>query len=116
VFNQKRPDANQLINGLFGLADRAQQRGIQPILGTIIPFGGSIYESFRAEGNETIRQAVNHAVTAQQDWPVVDFAAAVADPRDPSRLALAFDSDDGVHPSDAGAHALATAIDLTMFA
>jgi lysophospholipase L1-like esterase len=110
-----RPDASQLIDGLFALAGRAQRRGIQPILGTITPFGGSIYESFRADGNEAIRQAVNHAVMAQQSWPVVDFAAAVADPHDPSRLALDFDSGDGVHPGDDGARALADAVDLAMF-
>ena len=62
-----------------------------------------------------MRQAVNEALRAQRDWPVVDFAAAVADPDDPSRLAVPYDSGDGVHPGDAGHRALADAVDLTVF-
>jgi lysophospholipase L1-like esterase len=46
---------------------------------------------------------------------VVDFAAALADPADPGRLAAAFDSGDGIHPGDAGARAMAYAVDLKLF-
>jgi lysophospholipase L1-like esterase len=46
---------------------------------------------------------------------MVDFAAALADADDPGRLAAAFDSGDGVHPGDAGARALAAAVDLAVF-
>jgi lysophospholipase L1-like esterase len=116
VLGQRRPGAGELLDGLFGLARRAQRRGIQPILGTITPFAGSTYPALVAEGNEDLRQEVNHAVTAQRDWPVADFAAAVADPADPTRLAAAFDSGDGVHPGDAGARALADAVDIALFA
>jgi hypothetical protein len=58
---------------------------------------------------------VNDAITGQADWPVADFAAALADPDDPGRLASAFGSGDGVHPGDAGARALAAAVDLALF-
>jgi hypothetical protein len=58
---------------------------------------------------------VNDAITAQPEWPVADFAAALADPGDPGRLAAGFDSGDGVHPGDAGAPALAAAVDLGVF-
>jgi lysophospholipase L1-like esterase len=115
VFGQERPAADDLVDGLGALALRAERRGIQPVLGTITPFGGSRYESFRAAGNDAIRQAVNHAITTQQDWPVVDFGSGVADPDDPALLAPAFDSGDGVHPGDAGSRALANAVDLNMF-
>jgi hypothetical protein len=47
--------------------------------------------------------------------PLADFAASVADPGDPGRLAPAFDSGDGIHLSDAGARALAGALDLALF-
>ena len=85
------------------------------MLGTITPFGGSSIDAFLADGNEDARLAVNDAITAQTDWPVVDFAAALADADDPGRLAAAFDSGDGVHPGDAGARALAAAVDLAVF-
>jgi lysophospholipase L1-like esterase len=111
----ERPAAGDLIDGLLALAGRAEQHGIQPVLGTITPCAGSIFESFRADGNDEIRQAVNHAIKTQRDWPVVDFAAGVAEPSDPGRLASPYDSGDGVHPADAGHRALADAIDLAIF-
>jgi lysophospholipase L1-like esterase len=110
-----RPTAGQLIDGLFGLARRAAGRGIQPVLATMTPFLGSRYDFFLADGNENVRQSVNHAITAQHDWPVADFAAALADQDDSGRIAAAYDSGDGVHPSDAGARALAAAVDPGIF-
>jgi lysophospholipase L1-like esterase len=107
--------AAELTQSLFGLARRAQQHDIQPLLGTITPCADSSYESFRAPGVDQMRQAVNEALTAQPDWPVIDFAAAVADPDNPRRLAKAYDSGDGVHPGDTGHRALAQAVDLTVF-
>jgi lysophospholipase L1-like esterase len=115
MLGEKRPTADEVIDGLRALADRAARRGVQPVLGTITPFGGSSMDSFLADGNEDLRRTVNDAVTAQADWPVVDFATALADPDDPGRLASAFDSGDGVHPGDAGARALAAAVDLAVF-
>jgi lysophospholipase L1-like esterase len=114
LLGEPRPVAQEIIDGLFGLARRASQRGIQPVLGTMTPILGR-YAFLRAPGNEDIRQAVNHAIASQRDWPVADFAAAVADQGDPARIAAAFDSGDGIHPGDAGARALAGAVDLSAF-
>ncbi|WP_225844962.1 GDSL-type esterase/lipase family protein [Streptomyces sp. HPF1205] len=102
-----------ILGGLYGLAARARRHGIRPVLGTITPFGGSLF-ALGAEEGEEVRRAVNEALSAQRDWPIADFAAAVADPADPTRLAAPFDSGDGVHPSDAGAAALAGAVDLAI--
>ncbi len=115
MLGEKRPTAGDIVDGLRALARRATRHGVQPVLGTITPFGGAFLEAFLAEGNEDIRQAVNDAITAQDDWPVADFAAALADPGDPTRLAATFDCGDGIHPGDAGAHALADAIELGIF-
>lgn len=87
-------------------AVRAKEHGIQPVLGTITPFLGA---------DRGIREAVNDALRSQRDWPVADFAAAVADPADGSRLRPGLDSGDGLHPGDAGARRLADAVDLAMF-
>jgi lysophospholipase L1-like esterase len=115
MLGEKRPAAGDIIDGLRGLARRAARRGVRPVLGTIPPFGGSAIDAFLADGNEGARLAVNDAIAAQTDWPVVDFAAALGDPGDPGRLAAAFDSGDGVHPGDTGARALAAAVDLAVF-
>jgi len=115
LLGEPRPAAGEIIDGLFGLARRAAGHGIQPVLGTITPILGR-YAFLSAPGNEDIRRAVNQAIRRQREWPAADFAVAVADPADPARLAPAFDSGDGVHPSDAGARALAAAVDLSLFA
>ena len=100
------PAGAELTDGLLELAVRAKEHGIQPVLGTITPFLGA---------DRGIREAVNDALRSQRDWPVADFAAAVADPADGSRLRPALDSGDGLHPGDAGARTLADAVDLAMF-
>jgi lysophospholipase L1-like esterase len=115
LLGEKRPSADDIIDGLRALAGRAAQHGVQPVLATITPFGGAVLEAFLAEGNEDVRRTVNDAIIGQTDWPVADFAAALADPGDPARLASAFDCGDGIHPGDAGARALADAIDLGVF-
>ncbi len=100
------PTGAELTDGLLELAVRAKEHGIQPVLGTLTPFVGA---------DQGIREAVNDALRSQRDWTVADFAAAVADPADRTRLRPALDSGDGLHPGDAGARALAGAVDLTMF-
>jgi lysophospholipase L1-like esterase len=107
-------NADDITAALFALAYRAQAHGVQPILCTITPMMSSVYEMFRADGKEDARRAVNQAITGQRDWPVANFADAVADPDDPTRLVSAFDSGDGVHPGDAGARALAEAVALDL--
>lgn len=115
TLGEPRPTPIEITDGLLSLARRAHDRGIQPVLATIPPILASRYENFLADGNEDIRRAVNDAITSQHDWPVVDFAAALAAPGDSARLNPAHDSGDGIHPADSGAQALAEAIDLTLF-
>jgi lysophospholipase L1-like esterase len=114
LLGERRPAAQEIIDGLFGLARRASDGGVQPVLGTITPILGR-YDFLRSGGNEDIRQRVNRAILEQDQWPAVDFATALAEPADPGRLAAAYDSGDGVHPGDAGARALADAVDLSVF-
>jgi lysophospholipase L1-like esterase len=115
LFGEPRPTADQITAGLFGLARRASERGVRPVVGTITPILASRYEMFLSDGIEDTRRSVNHAVRTQREWAVADFDAALADPGRPGRLAAAYDSGDGVHPGDAGARALAAALDLSLF-
>jgi lysophospholipase L1-like esterase len=114
VLNEQPPAAQDIIDGLLALAQRAGDRGVRPILATISPILASRYEFFLADGNEDMRRTINDALTDQRHWPVVDFATALADPDQPTRLNPVYDSGDGIHPSDSGAQALAQAIDLTL--
>lgn len=82
-----------------------------PIFGaTITPFGGSFLDT---PEREAVRQAVNDWILSAPFDGVFDFAAALADPADPTRVAAPFDSGDHFHPNDAGCQALADAVDLT---
>jgi lysophospholipase L1-like esterase len=115
VLGGPKPTAGEITGALFSLARLASQEGIQPVLGTLTPILAARFDSIRTDSNEDIRQAVNLAITTQDEWPVADFAAALAAPDDPARMAPGYDSGDGLHPSDAGARALADAIDLAIF-
>jgi lysophospholipase L1-like esterase len=66
--------------------------------------------------NEATRTAVNQWIRTSNAFDgVIDFDAAVRDPGDPTRLRAIYDSDDGIHLSDAGYKAMADAIDLSLF-
>ncbi|WP_218511839.1 GDSL-type esterase/lipase family protein [Variovorax sp. dw_308] len=99
--------AQRLIAGLQRVVDMARARGVKVLLGTLLPVKGSGYWS---EQNEDIRQAVNRWVRDQQVAAVVDFDAALRDPRDPQALNPVYDSGDHLHPGDAGNAAMAAAI------
>ena len=75
--------------------------------------GGSIIE---APGREQTRVDVNHWIMTSHAFDgVIDFAAAVADPANPSALLAAYDSGDHLHPDDdAGGQAMADAVNLSM--
>ena len=44
---------------------------------------------------------------------MIDFAKALADPADPTRLDPAYDSGDHLHPNDTGYQAMSDAVDLS---
>ncbi|MET9495612.1 GDSL-type esterase/lipase family protein [Streptomyces sp. NPDC006552] len=109
LYGGDQPAPQELSDTLLALAARARERGLRPILGTVPPFGTGELPVFQEPASEHLRTTVNKTLAAQQDVPVVDFAAALADPDEPTRLAPAHDSGDGFHPSDAGARAMAAA-------
>jgi lysophospholipase L1-like esterase len=102
--------ADELIDGYRALIRAAHAHGIRAIGATLTPIKGSFFDTERAEA---VRDAVNHWIRTGGEYDaVVDFDRALADPADPDRLRAAYDSGDGLHPNDAGMHAMAAAIDL----
>lgn len=105
----------ELIYGLSQLVERAHTHGIKVYLGTLMPDKG--LGLYYTEAGEAERQAVNQWIRSNKvSDGVIDFDKAVRDPADPQRLLPAFDGGDHIHPSDAGHHAMADAIDLSLFA
>ncbi len=102
--------ADEIVAGLVAFAGRARAAGTRVVLTTITPSTTGAHGTPAALAT---REAVNAWVRAhgpEHADGVADFAAAVADPADPTRLAPAFDAGDGLHPSAAGYRAMADAL------
>ena len=103
--------AAEIVEGLSGYVVHARAAGKRVFLTTITPSEAGAHGT---RGAISARAAVNAWVRDQGPTVadgVFDFAAAVADPADPDRLAPRFDSGDGLHLSAAGYQALAAAVD-----
>lgn len=105
--------ADDMIAGLKQLIDRAHEKGIKVIGGTLTPFQGAHY--FTGEG-EKKREAVNEWIRTGKAFDgYVDFDKAAGDPASPLKLKADYDSGDHLHPNDAGYKAMGEAIDLSLF-
>jgi lysophospholipase L1-like esterase len=113
VPDAERTTAEELIETLEQIVDRAHARSIKVMGGTLMPMGGLWLHNAETEA---LRQAVNAWIrTSGKLDAVADFDAATRDPSDPARLRPEHDSGDHIHPNDAGNAAMADAIDLRVF-
>ncbi|MEJ3652352.1 GDSL-type esterase/lipase family protein [Actinomycetes bacterium KLBMP 9759] len=104
--------ADQIVAGMVAFAQRARADGKRVFLTTITPSTTGAHGTPAAAAT---RDAVNAWVLRQgreHADGVFDFAAAVADPAAPSRLARPFDAGDGLHLSATGYQALANTVDI----
>ncbi|MFI1016683.1 SGNH/GDSL hydrolase family protein [Streptomyces sp. NPDC020965] len=103
--------AEQLIEGHRALIRAAHRRGVTVVGATLTPFKG--YAAYYTPRKEEVRDAVNDWIRTSGEFDaVVDLDRVLADPR-PGRgdeMAPAYDSGDGLHPSDAGMAAMAAAV------
>jgi lysophospholipase L1-like esterase len=105
--------ATELIAAYQQMIARARARGLRAYGATILPFGGSFYDT---PGHEEARQTVNRWIRTSGAYDaVVDLDAAMRDPANPSRLLPAADGGDHLHPNQAGYRMMADAIDLALF-
>ena len=106
-------DADSLIDGLATIAGRAHRAGLRVIGATITPYGCA--EGCFGPEQEATRQTVNTWIRSTPIFDgVADFDAAIRDPADPSQVLPAYQADH-LHPNVAGQHAMADAIDLSLF-
>jgi lysophospholipase L1-like esterase len=105
--------AARMIAGYRQLIARAHRKGMYVIGATITPYGGAAYYS--TEG-EAVRQAINTWIRTGHEFDgVIDFDAAIRDPKNPSQIKEGFHAGDHLHGSDAGYDAMAAGIDLSLF-
>ena len=101
--------------GYAQMVARAHDRGIKVYGGTVMPFAANGYYHPDA-GSERMRQAINAWIRTPGHFDgVIDFDRAMADPKRPDRLAPAYDSGDGLHPSMAGYAAMAELVPTGWF-
>ena len=101
-----------MISGYRQLIARAHAKGLKVLGATITPYGGALYYS--AEG-EAVRQAINTWIRTGHEFDgVIDFDAAVRDPKDATQIKDGFHAGDHLHGSDAGYTAMADAIPLSL--
>jgi lysophospholipase L1-like esterase len=107
------PSAADLIGAHRQLILRAHARGLKIYGATLTPFEGAAY--FTPEG-EAKRAALNEWIRTGKEYDgIIDFDAAVRDPKQPTKFLSQYQSGDNLHPSDAGYQAMADAVDLSLF-
>jgi lysophospholipase L1-like esterase len=108
--------AGEIIVGLRQLVERAHEKGLVIVGGTITPVGSSVVPGFFTPENEAKRLQVNAWIRSSGVFDgFIDFDRVVRDPAQPSQLNPVYNSGDGIHPNDAGYLAIATAIDVSLF-
>ncbi len=109
--------AQDLIDGLSQLAERAHERGIRVYGATLTPFKDTVFKDYYSDEKEQRRQAVNAWIRTTRTFDgMIDFDKATEDPARPGYLLPAYDLGDHLHPNDAGAAAMANVIPLSLFA
>lgn len=103
--------AAQLINGYKRLIHKAHAARVAIQLGTLTPSGGTIVPSYGDAAANALRNTVDRWIRTQRlSDGVIDFDAAVRDPRNPSIINPPFDGSDHLHFSLAGYRAMARAV------
>jgi lysophospholipase L1-like esterase len=105
--------ARDLIAAYKQMIDAAHARDILVYGATILPFGGSFYDS---PEHEAARSTVNEWIRTSDAFDaVIDLDAALRDPADQTRLLPVGDTGDHLHPNEIGHRMMAEAVDLALF-
>jgi lysophospholipase L1-like esterase len=107
------PSAAALIAAQRQLIDRAHAKGLTIYGGTLTPFEGANYWT---PAGEKVRQEINNWIRTSKAYDgVIDFDAAVRDPKQPTKFLPHYHAGDLLHPNSAGYKAMAAAVDLKLF-
>ena len=105
--------ADDIMAGYRQIIARAHAAGLRIFGVTMTPFAGS---SAFSDAGEVKRLTVNNFVRTSGEFDgVIDFDAVLSDNQTPAHVQAQFDSDDHLHPNDAGYQAVANAIPLKFF-
>jgi lysophospholipase L1-like esterase len=105
--------AQDLIAAFGQMIDSAHAKGILVYGATLLPFGGSSYDS---PDHQNAWQTVNEWIRNSGRFDsVIDLDKALRDPANPLKLLPGADTGDYLHPNETGHRMMAEAVDLTFF-
>lgn len=105
--------ADDLIQGMVQMIDRAHEHGIKVYGATLTPYLDAGYSS---PSGEAVRVKVNEFIRHGGKFDgAIDFEKAVDDPKSPMHIAPLYNIKDHLHPNDAGYKAMGDAVDLKLF-
>jgi lysophospholipase L1-like esterase len=112
--------ADQVIQGLRQMIERAHEQGLKVFGCTLNPIEGFLQPGtpipLFSPAGEAKRQTINAWIRTTGEYDgVFDFDQMLRDPNSPTRMLSTLDSGDHGHPTDAGYRALADAINLHLF-
>ncbi|MFH8991565.1 SGNH/GDSL hydrolase family protein [Streptomyces sp. NPDC017940] len=104
--------AHQIIKAHKELIRASHTRGVKAVGATILPMKGALFPLYSERG-EKVRAAVNHWMRTSGAYDsVLDVDRALAHPTDPALPRPGYVFQDGLHPNEAGSHAIASAMNL----
>jgi lysophospholipase L1-like esterase len=95
--------ASALLVGYERALAQVTARGLTPWVATVTPRIGSPWSAAREQQRRTINALLRSGWLSSRGGNLIDLDAALRDPREPDRLAPAYDSGDHLHPNSAGA-------------
>lgn len=105
--------AGDLIEAQQQMVEWARAREIRVYGATLLPFGGSFYDT---PAREAARRTVNEWIRTSGAFDaVIDLDAALRDPVSPTRLLPELDTGDHLHPNELGHRRIAEGVDLALF-
>ena len=113
---QEEVSIQQMVAAFRQLITRAHDRGVKVIGATLLPFG-PIPErpGYYSEESAAKREALNQWIRSSREFDgIIDFEAAVRDPKDPKKILAAYDSGDHLNLNDEGYKAMGNAVDLKL--
>jgi lysophospholipase L1-like esterase len=108
------PTLPALVEGTEQLITAAHKNHIRFLCSTLTPFEGADYWT---PAEEVTRERFNDFIRGKSSGcdAVIDQDEITHDSVHPTRFLPAYDSGDHLHPNDAGHHAMADGIDLSLF-
>jgi len=105
--------ANDLIKAYQEMIDIARKKGIIVFGATLLPFGGSSYDSpNRQDAWKTVNDWIRNSGSFDG---VIDLERALCDPENNIRIIPIADSGDHLHPNETGHRMIAEAVDIYLF-